>query len=77
MLPNVHLNYKNDSALIEGTALVSGYGRAPTRLEWTMLWQVTRFCCLSGMCFTCRAVGFQQEGTLASQNLSPLTCPLA
>jgi hypothetical protein len=23
------------------------------------------------------AVGFQQEGTLDSQNLSPLTCPLA
>ena len=21
-----------------------------------MLWQVTRFCCLSGMCFTCRAI---------------------
>ena len=23
------------------------------------------------------SVGFQQEGTLHSQNLSPLTCPLA
>ena len=27
--------------------------------------------------FDCARVGFQQEGTLHSQNLSPLTCPLA
>ncbi len=27
--------------------------------------------------FTSTIVGFQQEGTLASQNLSPLTCPVA
>jgi hypothetical protein len=31
--------------------------RAERDKGWTMrLWQVTRFCCLSGMCFACRAI---------------------
>jgi hypothetical protein len=31
--------------------------RAARDKRWTMrLWQVTRFCCLSGMCFDCRAI---------------------
>ena len=37
-----------------------------------MLWQVTRFCCLSGMCFTCRAIvtGGSRKRILVEEKLT-------
>lgn len=37
-----------------------------------MLWQVTRFCCLSGMCFTCRAIvtGGTRKRLLLKENIT-------
>ena len=38
-----------------------------------MLWQVTRFCCLSGMCFSCRAIvtGGSRKRILVEENVRP------
>ena len=40
-----------------------------------MLWQVTRFCCLSGMCFTCRAIvtGGSRKRMVVAENVTEET----